>query len=121
MEFYLKNPRLIVFFLFFPLLAYSVAAQMQVVPTLPPSTNPKAAKPNEVRAQKPPLDPSVFSKWPSVQSPGISNDGNYVRYIIRNIRTQDSGTLVLQATNANWKLEIPGAGKCDFTQDSRIA
>jgi len=58
-------------------------------------------------AQKPVLDTSVFGKWPTVMPPAISNNGNYVIYTIRT-QTKGTGTLVIQATHTDWKMEIPG-------------
>ncbi|SEW03855.1 Dipeptidyl aminopeptidase/acylaminoacyl peptidase [Chitinophaga sp. YR573] len=71
-------------------------------------------------AQKPPIDTSVFDKWPSVGTPAISNNGHYVVYTINNQPTGNS-TLVIQATRTKWKMEIPGVVSGAITQDSRKA
>jgi len=63
-----------------------------------------------LRIEKPALDTSVFTKWSSVESPAISNDGNYVLYGIRFEpygRDPVSGTLIIQAIHESWKMEIP--------------
>lgn len=68
---------------------------------------------------KPPIDSSVFDKWPSVRNPAISNDGNYTLYTIHN-QPVGSNTLVIQAIQRNWKIEIPGVASGVITQDSRM-
>jgi len=60
--------------------------------------------------KKPALDTCVFTKWPSVENPAISNDGNYVLYAIRYEpygMDPVRGTLIIQAIHENWKMEIP--------------
>ena len=74
-------------------------------------------------AQKPPIDSSVYGKWPSVGSGAISNDGKFAMYVISN-QPVGSQTFVLHATGTDWKLEIPGGAAVSlyrFTQDSRVA
>ncbi|HEX9512830.1 MAG TPA: prolyl oligopeptidase family serine peptidase [Puia sp.] len=77
---------------------------------------------NILFGQKPPIDSAVYDKWPSVEGADISNDGNYVLYIIEN-QPVGSRTLVIQATNADWKIEIPGTTSysADYSQDNRRA
>ncbi len=72
-------------------------------------------------AQKQPLDSSVYSKWPSVVDPAISNDGKYILYYIRegSIFSKSFPKLIIQARTTNWKLEIPHASNALFTPDSR--
>lgn len=69
-------------------------------------------------AQKPALDASVFDKWPSVQTPSISNNGNYALYTIFN-QPVGSSTLVIQSTRSTWKMEIPGGTAGVITEDSK--
>jgi hypothetical protein len=57
-------------------------------------------------AQKPPIDTSVFDKWPSVSTPAISNNGHYVIYTINNQPTGNS-TLIIHATRTKWKYREP--------------
>ncbi|PSL45695.1 dipeptidyl aminopeptidase/acylaminoacyl peptidase [Chitinophaga niastensis] len=71
-------------------------------------------------AQKPPIDTSVFDKWPSVRYAAISNNGNYALYTIYN-QPVNSRTLILQAIHNNWKMELPVTDYSTFTQDSRMA
>lgn len=77
----------------------------------------------QIMAQKPPIDSSVYSKWPTIEGAAISNDGKYVLYNIRQGSIFLGGVvnLVLQSTSPNWKIEIPGASNVTFTQDSRWA
>ncbi len=49
---------------------------------------------------KPPLDTSVLDKWPSVEAPVMSNDGNFAMFTIKN---------------------IPAGGNASFTEDSKKA
>ncbi|PSL24148.1 alpha/beta hydrolase family protein [Chitinophaga ginsengisoli] len=72
---------------------------------------------------KPPIDTSVYNKWPSLAGASISNNGKYVIYTIEN-QPAGSQTLVLQATNGSWKMEIPGGQDVLYTHmtsDSRFA
>jgi dienelactone hydrolase len=67
---------------------------------------------------KPPIDTSVFGKWPSIISPpSISNNGKYAMYYID---TPEKGEkkMILISTNARWKYEISGVDG-QFTNDSR--
>src|SRR5258708_12451702 len=77
---------------------------------------------NILFGQKPPIDSAVYDKWPSVEGADISNDGNYVLYIIEN-QPVGSRTLVIQATNADWKIEIPGTTSYspDYSQNNHRA
>src|SRR5437879_5238583 len=68
---------------------------------------------------KPPIDSSVYSKWTSAESAVISNDGKYVAYTIKN-QPVGGYTLMLQATNANWQLSLPGVRDGNFSADSRL-
>lgn len=69
-------------------------------------------------AQKPPIDTSVYDKWPEVGGGAINHDGRYVLYTIENL-PEGSRTLVMQATAGSWKLKAPGVGRFSFsfTQD----
>lgn len=77
-------------------------------------------KSSKVTDQKPLIDTSVLSKWPSVGSASISNDGKYALYKIYN-QTEGANNLVIQALWSNWKLEVAGVTICQFTEDSRMA
>ncbi len=70
--------------------------------------------------QKPPIDTSVFGKWPSVREPAISNDGNYALYTVDN-RPIGSRTVMVNCIRNNWKIEMPYISKAVITQDSKFA
>lgn len=76
-------------------------------------------------AQKPPIDSSLFGRWPSVGSAKISNDGNYALYgtgFSSHFSWQDK-MLFLQATNSPWSMEIPAINPNNvrFSSDSKLA
>jgi dienelactone hydrolase len=72
----------------------------------------------ELNAQKPPIDSSVFGKWPSVNSIIISNDGRYVLYQINNLPV-GSNTLVIQSTENKWKQTFSNVDNGKITLDSK--
>jgi len=71
-------------------------------------------------AQKPPIDPSIFEKWPLVGDPAISNNGNYVLYYIKNIPV-NSSTLVVQSSNNDWRKEFIDASNAIIMNDNEFA
>jgi len=74
-------------------------------------------------AQKSHLDTNVigYDKWPRIIGlPAISNDGRYTLYTINN-RPARSSTLVIQSTNGQWKMAIPGASSGVITPNSSMA
>ena len=74
-----------------------------------------------ILADKQPIDSSVYASWPSLGSErGVSTDGRYLFYSIQN-RPVGGHTLVLQATNAGWTVEIGGATDASFSADSKQA
>jgi len=54
---------------------------------------------------KPPLDMAAINSWPSVSLPGISNDGEFVKYIIRN-EPVGGLTYVVRSAAGDWKREF---------------
>lgn len=60
---------------------------------------------------KPPIDTSVFGKWPTVADAQVSADGKFVRYAIVVIQDamEKERTLILESTDTRWKMEIPAA------------
>ncbi len=70
--------------------------------------------------EKPAIDASVYGTWPTIQFPAISNDGKYAKYVIDN-RPLGSKTLVIQSTDAKWKMELPGLSNVSFSPNSRLA
>lgn len=72
-------------------------------------------------AQKPPIDVHESGyEWPSAGGAVISNDGRYFLYGITN-QPVGSSTLVIRATDGNWKTEINGLTTGSFTEDSKKA
>ena len=62
-----------------------------------------------VKAQKKPLDHTVYDNWQSIADRAISNDGKYVAYAIN--PQEGDGVLVLQSLQGDYKILIPiGAG-----------
>jgi dipeptidyl aminopeptidase/acylaminoacyl peptidase len=76
----------------------------------------------ELFAQKPSIDTAAFKKWPDLGTPSISNDGRFVFYTIHN-NEFNVDTLVLQSTDAKWKMNVIGAKTypVSFTTDSKKA
>jgi dipeptidyl aminopeptidase/acylaminoacyl peptidase len=70
--------------------------------------------------EKPPMDTAAFKKWPDLGTPAMSNDGRFVFYRIHN-NEFNVDTLVLQSTDAKWKLNVIGAKTypVSFTIDSK--
>ncbi len=70
--------------------------------------------------QKPCIDSTTYDKWPSLKSPMISNNGNYVSYSISKY-PEDSSIVVVQAVHNNkWKTQFLQATSPHFTRDSRL-
>jgi len=71
-------------------------------------------------AQKPTINSSAYSIWPSLDRPTMTNNGNYVMYSIRNVPI-GSSTLVVQEKGGNWKKEfIGGLKNTCFTSDNKF-
>jgi len=73
---------------------------------------------NTVRAQKPPLDTSVYTHWPEISDYAISPDGAYVYYSVIN---QDRHVLYtcLVNTGSRRVKKLKTKGRCVFTRDSQ--
>jgi dipeptidyl aminopeptidase/acylaminoacyl peptidase len=72
---------------------------------------------------KPPLDTGVLGKWPFVENPVISDDGNYVAYTISQ-QPVENRTLVIKAVNSSWKMEYVGVDMFDnyfFSGNNKLA
>jgi hypothetical protein len=69
---------------------------------------------------KPPVDSSLFDKWPSVERPSLSNDGHYALYTICN-QPVAGKTLVFHQLEGDWKMEFPDGSNAAFCDDSRRA
>lgn len=71
-------------------------------------------------AQKPPIDKSTYTNWPSIGDVIISNNGGYAVYAINN-KPVGGNTLVFQTTDGKRKLEIANAENAIVTKDSKTA
>lgn len=72
---------------------------------------------------KPVINTGVLGKWPGVEKPSISPNGNYVCYRIYNHPTPGHYTLVVQSTSSSWKKTISGNTLSyggEFSADSRL-
>ena len=70
-----------------------------------------------IYAQKPPIDSSVYDKWPTVQSGYISNDGKYISFTIDK-QPLGRATSIIRSTEGNWEMESIESG-FSITGDSR--
>jgi len=70
--------------------------------------------------QKPLIDTGVYNKWPTVNTPSISNDGKYVAFVVNNSPINNS-TLVIQSSDKRWRSEYIGADRLEFSRNSQIA
>ena len=78
---------------------------------------------NTCFGQKPPIDSSVYGRWPSVAGDAdINANGEYVLYSINN-QPAGSNTLVLQGTRSGWRSAIEGVAPYNayFTENGRFA
>ncbi len=74
---------------------------------------------SQSNVSRPILDTSVLGKFPSIEKPIISNDGKFVSYVIKN-RPSNNQTLVVQATEGEWKKEFVGAVPVFFSGNSKL-
>jgi dienelactone hydrolase len=75
-----------------------------------------------VFAQKPVIDATSYTRWPSLGGGEISNDGRYMFYNVKDAR--QSKTIIKQVVESkenSWQLEVQGPGKNTpkFTSDSK--
>ncbi len=72
-------------------------------------------------SQKPAIDTSVFTKWPSTNRCYISNNGQYVAYIIGFYATwkPSEQTLVFRSIKDKWEQKFTGGDNVSFSDDSR--
>lgn len=59
------------------------------------------AAPAQNKISKPVLDTSILGKFPSMARLSISNDGNYISYVI-NGQPDGGSTVVIQSTGMDW-------------------
>jgi dipeptidyl aminopeptidase/acylaminoacyl peptidase len=72
-----------------------------------------------VKAQKKPLDHTVYDNWQSIADRAISNDGKFVAYAIN--PQEGDGVLVLQSLQGDYKLVIPRGAGVVLSEDSKYA
>lgn len=70
--------------------------------------------------QKKLVDTTDFGKWAYVADPGISNDGQYVSFAIKD-QPYLSSTMVIKKVSDNWEKRIPNGISVKFSEDSRSA
>jgi hypothetical protein len=72
---------------------------------------------------KPPIDSTVFGKWPQIQSPQISNDGNYMFYNLKTsftgISQSKTNILTVVSIKARWSITIDEVQNPSFSNDSK--
>lgn len=68
-------------------------------------------------AQKKLIQFSTPSTWPLLKGEAISNDGNYVTYIVGSPSVAD--TLIIQATDRLWQMKLTGILSSFFTENSQ--
>jgi len=69
-------------------------------------------------SQKPVIDDQAIKDWPSVDNPGISPNGKYVFFTIRNVPVGHT-TLIIKAAEGNWSRSIADASGMEFSNDNR--
>src|SRR5687767_15163896 len=69
-------------------------------------------------AQKKPLDHSVYDSWQRIGERMISNDGKWVVYTIE--PQEGDNELVVQSSDAQYKMIIPRGYSALITEDSRF-
>lgn len=69
------------------------------------------------KAQKRPLDHSVYDGWQNIAERGISNDGRYVFYTVN--PQEGDGVLVIQTADKSYKKEIARGYSALISEDSR--
>src|ERR1700748_731956 len=72
-------------------------------------------------SQKPLIGSKTLESWPFLDlgSDPISNDGNYVSYLIYPDGLSSSGNLKIQATKNSWEYEAPNAKGMFFSGNER--
>lgn len=68
-------------------------------------------------AQKPPLDNNVYDRWKSLSSSSVSDDGNWVTYIIN--PQQDDGWLYIYNVATGKKDSVARGGRPAFSADNK--
>ena len=71
------------------------------------------------KAQKKPLDHTVYDSWKSIANERISNDGKWIVYVVK--PQEGDATLIVSDSKGQTKLTIPRADTVRFTTDSKYA
>lgn len=74
----------------------------------------------QMKPSKPPIDASLYGKWPGVRDAAITRDGRYALYVIDHIPV-NSQTLVITGTDTQWKRTFPRTNRADFMGNNRFA
>ncbi|MBS0027562.1 alpha/beta hydrolase family protein [Chitinophaga sp. 22321] len=69
---------------------------------------------------KPTIDSTAYNRWKFVSDINITNDGNFVSYLVNNLPL-GSCTSVLKAVNGDWETGVIDIRNIQFTADSRTA
>ena len=69
---------------------------------------------------KPTIDSTANNRWKFVSDINITNDGNFVSYLVNNLPL-GSCTSVLKAVNGDWETGVIDIRNIQFTADSRTA
>ncbi|MBK8951814.1 MAG: hypothetical protein IPM85_05300 [Chitinophagaceae bacterium] len=72
-----------------------------------------------VKAQKKPLDHSVYDNWQRIGERMISNDGKWVVYTVDS--QEGDNELVIQSSDAKYKKTVARGYNAVITEDSRFA
>ena len=71
-----------------------------------------------LKAQKKPLDHTVYDSWQTIGERKLSADGSWIVYTID--LQEGDGTCVLQRIDSSFKIEIPRGYQSAFSEDSRF-
>ncbi len=66
------------------------------------------------------VDSTTVKTWPEITDQGITNDGRYCMYTIRNVPV-GSQTIVVKQTSGSWERHFPGMRRGHFLNDGKKA
>ena len=72
---------------------------------------------NSLKAQKKPLDHSVYDGWQAINERVLSNNGQYLVFTVN--PQEGDGNLVVQSVKGNYKKEFPRGYGAEITEDSK--
>ena len=73
---------------------------------------------SNLKAQKKPLDHTVYDSWQSIGERQLSNDGKYIAFSVN--PQEGDGNLIIQTVDGNYKKEFSRGYAAEFTHDSRF-